>query len=535
MGLRKAGMTWLAMLGMALPGSAQAPRKVVVTPVPGAPAGVLRVLAEPRGFQDDPAPSLKKWTLRIPGQAEIPLRGRAGLFADFDTYRIPAQTVLVVEPDPEHHEALKKALAVWVEQARPEDRIGLVVAGQPEGRWIAPDRPRAELDAALRQLGSRGSGPTMPGLGKALGWLEGLRPTGRRGIFLFASSQGAGPGAAGARKEVAARLASSAIPLHVLMMVGTRDGLGTMARKLSPAGLPSEVSTHLGSTRLRGEAEWSALAEGSGGTFQKAGTVGEGVKPLDLVMEGALKGFKSTPVLDFSLASLPKDGKARAAELVWRVGGTEYRGPVQVATELAPPEKPVKALPWILVGSGVLGFGLLGWMWSRRRAQPSRGFQREEGFQAWNAPEVAEPPPHEPSPVPVPRPAPGPGASRPEAAPVPPRTMVACEVPAPTPGSPAGYLVIQDGPRAGETVAVVASPFLIGAEEGCHLVIPDDAYLSRRHAELVHDPLTRSLLVRDLGTRNGTFLAGRRLEMPTPLAPGDQLRVGHTHLHVKLP
>jgi pSer/pThr/pTyr-binding forkhead associated (FHA) protein len=47
--------------------------------------------------------------------------------------------------------------------------------------------------------------------------------------------------------------------------------------------------------------------------------------------------------------------------------------------------------------------------------------------------------------------------------------------------------------------------------------------LSRKHCELVEDD--GGILVRDLGSRNGTFIGGRRVES-SPLAPGELLTVG---------
>ena len=48
--------------------------------------------------------------------------------------------------------------------------------------------------------------------------------------------------------------------------------------------------------------------------------------------------------------------------------------------------------------------------------------------------------------------------------------------------------------------------------------------VSRQHARiLVEDD---SATIEDLGSKNGTFLDGSRVERPTPLAHGDQLRLG---------
>ncbi len=61
---------------------------------------------------------------------------------------------------------------------------------------------------------------------------------------------------------------------------------------------------------------------------------------------------------------------------------------------------------------------------------------------------------------------------------------------------------------------------------GADLVL-DDAAVSRRHCELVHQP--GGWTVRDLGSSNGTFLNGERI-LERPLKDGDRLRLGQTEI-----
>ncbi len=57
-----------------------------------------------------------------------------------------------------------------------------------------------------------------------------------------------------------------------------------------------------------------------------------------------------------------------------------------------------------------------------------------------------------------------------------------------------------------------------------------DRQVSRQHAELVRG-VDHSLSVRDVGSRNGTFVNGRRVsDTPLPLSPGDVLSLGDTVL-----
>ena len=49
--------------------------------------------------------------------------------------------------------------------------------------------------------------------------------------------------------------------------------------------------------------------------------------------------------------------------------------------------------------------------------------------------------------------------------------------------------------------------------------------VSRRHAKIVVEG--GSAILEDLGSKNGTYLRGRRVQKPTRLAHGDEIRIGH--------
>lgn len=82
-----------------------------------------------------------------------------------------------------------------------------------------------------------------------------------------------------------------------------------------------------------------------------------------------------------------------------------------------------------------------------------------------------------------------------------------------------GYL--DGGDRLWRT-ALGANPFIIGRGAGCDLVLPADG-VSFHHAEL-QERRDGGLWVVDRGSRNGTFLNGRRLEKEERLEEGDLLR-----------
>jgi diguanylate cyclase (GGDEF)-like protein len=70
-------------------------------------------------------------------------------------------------------------------------------------------------------------------------------------------------------------------------------------------------------------------------------------------------------------------------------------------------------------------------------------------------------------------------------------------------------LLRMDGVQAGEVVSLAILPCFIGRHPSCQVVI-DDAGVSRRHVRvyLQHD----EFWLEDMGSRNGTFIDGRRLE-----------------------
>ena len=69
---------------------------------------------------------------------------------------------------------------------------------------------------------------------------------------------------------------------------------------------------------------------------------------------------------------------------------------------------------------------------------------------------------------------------------------------------------------------------VIGRDPSCDIVLNDDR-CSRRHAVLEETEM--GLVVRDLGSANGVFVNGRKLERAR-LSPGDTMRIGGTILEV---
>jgi len=79
-----------------------------------------------------------------------------------------------------------------------------------------------------------------------------------------------------------------------------------------------------------------------------------------------------------------------------------------------------------------------------------------------------------------------------------------------------------------ELVALEAGRMTLGADPANDLTLPADPTVSRLHAAL--ERYGADWCVRDLDSRNGTFVNGQRVWRERPLRPGDELRVGATRL-----
>jgi len=110
-----------------------------------------------------------------------------------------------------------------------------------------------------------------------------------------------------------------------------------------------------------------------------------------------------------------------------------------------------------------------------------------------------------------------------------------------TPSAAAGVHASRPGPVTGRLVVVKSADLqdgegfelnsaqlTIGRGNQNDIPIATDEYASARHARF--EPRQDGVWVQDLGSTNGTFLNGTRLDRPRRLAQGDVVRVGETDL-----
>src|SRR6516165_3787247 len=105
-------------------------------------------------------------------------------------------------------------------------------------------------------------------------------------------------------------------------------------------------------------------------------------------------------------------------------------------------------------------------------------------------------------------------------------TSVLDEPPAFTRQRPGGTFLVIKGPDRGEQVALSSEPVTFGSAPACDLVLSDKT-VSRRHAMALLEG--GEVLVRDLGSTNGSYIQGSRFKEIT-VGFGAEIKLGRTVL-----
>ena len=95
-------------------------------------------------------------------------------------------------------------------------------------------------------------------------------------------------------------------------------------------------------------------------------------------------------------------------------------------------------------------------------------------------------------------------------------------------------LVVQRSPvyEEGTEIEIDSVPVTIGRGGGNDVPLEGDEFASARHASV--ESRGDGVWVQDLGSTNGTFVNGARVEGARKLSPGDVLRVGETDLKLEV-
>jgi serine/threonine protein kinase len=97
-------------------------------------------------------------------------------------------------------------------------------------------------------------------------------------------------------------------------------------------------------------------------------------------------------------------------------------------------------------------------------------------------------------------------------------------------GLPHAEVSVSVGEDVLRSYSIAPGEYLIGRGASCHIPL-DAANVSRMHARLSFTG--HRLLIEDLQSANGTFIAGERVELPTPLQSGSEVHIGAARLTVR--
>ena len=93
-----------------------------------------------------------------------------------------------------------------------------------------------------------------------------------------------------------------------------------------------------------------------------------------------------------------------------------------------------------------------------------------------------------------------------------------------------GALVVLKSPvyEEGERFELDTAPITVGRGSPNDVQLDGDEFASAKHARV--EPRRDGVWVEDIGSTNGTYVNGTRIDRPRKLAPNDVLRVGETDL-----
>lgn len=93
-----------------------------------------------------------------------------------------------------------------------------------------------------------------------------------------------------------------------------------------------------------------------------------------------------------------------------------------------------------------------------------------------------------------------------------------------------GSLVVLSSPvlKVDSERTLDSAPVTLGRSADNDMELGDDEFASAHHARV--EPRRDGVWVQDVGSTNGTFVNGMKLDSPRKLAPGDVIRVGETDL-----
>lgn len=415
---------------------------------------------------------------------------------------------------------IRAALKDWVGAMAPSDRAALVSFGKAVTTLVEPTGNTAALNAAIAGL-ARSDMQTALHAALVRGLELGRSPAAdlptRRVIVTLTDGEDDAPGLMTAGEVTSAIAAAVPVPIYAI-------GFSTLTDR---------------TRRAAGLNALGAFARATGGVFTDA----SGASDPATAYAAMRKRVREVYQIKMRCDTCVLDGNPQRLNLTLTAAGTAL--PVGVDVRMLPvrdasgriidppplPPTPTPTpvettpvwVPWAIVGGATLLLLLFAlWAWRRRKpaVAPVASPLIDDAEPDWHPNPDMNITPDWPSPPLMPT-APMP--------PMPPR-------PAPTPAGPRATLrlAITNGPRRGENLVLTLAPTaIIGRGGACEVSLPTDPEASQRHAEL--KALNGGKVVlRDLGSTNGTRLNGIPIQGSHPLTNGDLLGVGQTECRVTL-
>ena len=455
---------------------------------------------------------------------------------------------------PAAFERIRRALVEWIGALGPRDRAGLIGFGDTVRTLVAPTADKAALTSALAGLGpTDGHTALHEALYRAiaLGRQESADLPERRAIVTLTDGLDDAPGGMSA-DEVYAALEEGPVPIYAIGFSSVRDAakraaglnaLGGFARRSGGAYLDGgreDPSAAFSAMRSRiGEVYVAQLHCADCSTDGNRYRVQIGLRSDGLVL-GAGTDLRLLPTPSTPPEPTPTDDSEAppapsepAGDATTDATKSDTDSAKDTATEATP------AIPTWVYGAGAAGVlalvALIGLVARSRRNK------RATAPEPPAAPENDPEPEHDPegdgesSPGAV-QDAPVMPASEAANAPPPSGPPITATLPAAPPVRPSltVHLTFMTGPRRGERMALSLSPRAqLGRIQGADLPLSQDPEVSSRHAEIEVLENGRVVL-RDLGSTNGTRLNGIAIQATHPLQSGDVIGVGQTELRIAL-
>jgi hypothetical protein len=97
-------------------------------------------------------------------------------------------------------------------------------------------------------------------------------------------------------------------------------------------------------------------------------------------------------------------------------------------------------------------------------------------------------------------------------------------------GTVGRFVVMEPKAARGATFAI-GDELTVGRAATCTIGMPDDTFVSQLHARVFRDAGTT--MIEDLGSTNGTYVNGKRVEGRERLTKGDRVQIGSTVFEVE--